>query len=273
MRYDKAPARRLRIAELVRESGYYSTSELSQLMEVSEMTVWRDLRLLAKDGLVEVVHGGAKSTLPRMGSFDYRMRLKSNPAAKRAIAHQAIEYVQPNTIVAIDAGTTALELARALPADYHLTVVTHSLPVMNLLSGRQDIELIGLGGRMQNDTQALSGPLTIATINELRINTFFLGMNAIQNGLLYSSNIYETEVKRALMAVADQVILLVDASKFHATAGIRVAGLDEVDIVVVDDSLPVDVLDLPSNVQVRHVLKEIAGEPETGMLGIGPNGG
>jgi len=242
MRYDKAPARRLRIAELVRQSGFCRSSELSKILGVSEMTIRRDLHLLAKRGLVHSVHGGARATMPEIGSHDFQLRLEKNRDIKKAIARGACAYLEANSIIALDAGTTLLEFTRALPTGKNLTVVTHSVPVMSALASREDIELIGLGGILNRTTQSFTGPQTLLALKELRVSTLFLATAAIQDDAMYSGNIFDTEMKRALIEIADKIILLVDSTKFRTSAGIRVAGLEEVDAIVTDDGKDVKTL-------------------------------
>jgi DeoR family fructose operon transcriptional repressor len=236
MYYDNPSQRRLSILELVRRSGFCRTSELSEMLGVSIMTIRRDIQKLANNGLVQEVYGGVRVVQEDMGGYDFRHRLGKNQGAKKAIALCARELIDPNSIIALDAGTTVLELARVLPRDINLTVVTHSLPVMSVLSTREDIELIGLGGVFHKVTQAFTGPQTLHSVRELRVNRLFLAMVAIQNGAMYCGNPYDAEMKRELIKASDEVTLLVDSSKFHNSAGIFVAPLNDVATIIVDES-------------------------------------
>jgi len=199
------------------------------------MTIRRDIRRLAEDGLIQAVHGGARTLLPQTGNIDFRLRIERNRDAKRAVALRACMFLEPDSVVALDAGSTILELARILPPEMRLTVVTHSMPVMTILSQREDILLYGLGGMLRHGTQSFIGPLTILSLNEFRVNTLFLATRAFRDGVIYSVNTFDAEMKRALISISDKVILLIDSSKFQASAGIRVAQLEDIDAIVVDD--------------------------------------
>lgn len=253
MRTVDANERRLKITELVQESGFYRSTELSTLLGVSEMTIRRDIHKLASRGIVEVVHGGVKSVYPRSVEYSFHTRLEKFKEAKQAVARRALAFLEPNSIIGLDAGTTILEFARSLPPDMSITVVTYSLPIMTQLSNRDNIELIGLGGVLRNNTQAFVGPLAHLALNELRLSTLFLATKAIQGNALYSGNPYDAEIKRAFINAADKVIVLIDSSKFQATAGIRVADLSEVDVIVVDDGINRNNITIPKNVELVFV--------------------
>ena len=242
--------RRLKITELIHESGFFRSSELSKLLGVSEMTIRRDINRLAKNGLVETVHGGAKAIYPRTIDYSFHMRLEKNKSIKQSLARKALSYVEPNSIIGLDAGTTILELARSFPNEISLTVITYSLPIMTQLSNRENIELIGLGGVFRHNTQAFVGPLAHLVLNELRLSTLFLGTKAIQGNALYSGNLYDAEIKRALINVSDKVILLADSTKFKSTAGIRVADFNDIDVFIVDDGIDISNIEIPPGVEL-----------------------
>jgi DeoR/GlpR family transcriptional regulator of sugar metabolism len=235
MRFDNPSERRAHVVKLVRESGFCKISELSNLLGVSDMTIRRDICRLAEDGFIQAVHGGARTVLPQIGNVDFRLRIERNRDAKRAVALQACMFLEPDSVVALDAGSTILEFARILPPGMGLTVVTHSMPVMTILSQREDIVLYGLGGILRHDTQSFTGPLTILSLNEFRVNILFLATRAFRDGVIYSVNPFDAEMKRAMINISDKVILLIDSSKVQASAGIRVAQLEDIDAIVVDD--------------------------------------
>lgn len=237
-----ASARRAKLLALVRESGFRSSGELSQELGVSEMTVRRDIHQLAEEGLVQAVHGGASyggaSYLVResMG-MDFRLRSKQNAPAKRAVATRAVQMLREGDIIALDAGTTALEIARLIPAELKLSVITHSLPAMYLLAARSNVELIGLGGVYQPETQAFTGPVTVEALRHLRVQTTFVAAGAIRAGALYSANHHDAAVKRALIDVADEVVLVTDSSKFRTTAMVEVASLSQIATIICDSGI------------------------------------
>jgi DeoR/GlpR family transcriptional regulator of sugar metabolism len=227
--------RRETILDRVREAGYCSLSELGQQLGVSEMTVRRDVRKLEEQHLVRVVHGGVSAVTDLLTPLDYGFRAGQHTAAKKAIAARALTMIGPRGVVGLDAGTTILELARSLRAEAPITVVTHSLPAMVALARRPVIELISLGGTFHPEGQHFAGSLTLRSIGQLRIQTLFLAAAAVREGHLWSTNEADAEIKQALIATSDEVVLLVDSSKFAYSAVMRVADLSVVHTVVTDN--------------------------------------
>jgi DeoR/GlpR family transcriptional regulator of sugar metabolism len=246
LRYDHAADRRKKLLKRVREARYCNFAELSRELGVSQMTVRRDIDRLAEQGLVRAVRGGVSVVAhePSPGlqpGTDFAIRARKNPAAKRAIGRRAVAMIEPASIVAVDAGTTALEIVRFMPPTLRISMVTHSLPAMALPRPDCAIEVIGLGGVLHPETQAFAGPTTIANLEELRVHAIFLGASAVRDGMMYCGNHFDAMTKRALINAADKVVLVVDASKFQMTAMVQVAPLDEVDTVVVDDAIESEV--------------------------------
>jgi DeoR/GlpR family transcriptional regulator of sugar metabolism len=241
LRYNSAPARREEILRRIRETGYVSAPELGADLSVSERTVRRDLQRLADLGLVELVYGGALppgGVTPR-SPFDARSQVRSEQ--KRAIAEAALRFVEPGATIGLDAGTTTLGLARLLPAESDVTVVTHSLPAMAALGERPGADLsglIGLGGLHHAPTRAFAGPDTVAAIRRLRVHTFFLAASGLDHEAAYCGTPLDAEAKRAFLAVAERVVLLADAGKLRRSAPVRICGWEEVDAFVTDASIP-----------------------------------
>lgn len=234
LRYDSAPVRRRAILEAVGDDGFASVTELSRVLGVSDMTVRRDLRKLEQQGQVRVVHGGV-SLLNGAGhspAFAGRTGLQAN--GKKAIARAAASRVQGSGAVAIDAGTTTYAAMQALPNDFSGTIVTHSIPVMHLLLSRGATRAVGLGGELLPASQAFVGPRTVEAIAGLKVQTLLLGAAAADERGLYVATDHERPTKLALMDIADEVILLADATKFSASAHVLLCGWDRVTSVVTD---------------------------------------
>jgi DeoR family fructose operon transcriptional repressor len=203
------------------------------------MTVRRDIRQLADKGFVHSNHGGVSAVVnavagPAFGGTDFQIRGQTQILAKRAIARAAANRIEPGAIVALDAGTTVYEIVNHLPEDARLTVITHSLPVMTAFSSRPSVEVIGLGGVLHTETQAFAGPSVVAALDNVRVSTLFLAASAVRGGIMFCGNPYDAETKRALIAAADEVVLLVDSSKFVLPALFAVAPCSDVGTVIVD---------------------------------------
>jgi DeoR family fructose operon transcriptional repressor len=246
LRYSSAPHRRAAILRRVELDGYVAAADLVTDLGVSPTTVRRDLRRLAADGLVRAVRGGAAAV--DAGAAPFTDRSAQAAAAKRAIAAAAVRHVEPGTAVALDAGTTTLEIARLLPAGAGLTVVTHSLPAIAALAPRPDVTLIGIGGQYGRDTRSFGGPETLAALEHLSVRTLFLAATALDGSGVYGATPYEAETKRRLIAVARRTVVVGDARKFALSAPIRVCGWEAAELLVTDQAPPAGFTAVPVDI-------------------------
>lgn len=236
--YTTAEDRRAQIIELVERQGFCTILELSQAFAVSDMTIRRDIRALTEDSQLRGVHGGV-TMLPQAAitGTDFRARSSRMKEAKRAIAEHALVYVPRHGAIALDAGTTTQELAAVLPPHAQITVVTPSLSVINTLVAHEGVEVVALGGKLHPSTQSFAGQATVTAIGELRVRTFFLAASGLSTGGVYCGNDFDAVTKRALIGVADEVILLTDSSKWSISAMVRACSLSELDRVIIDDGI------------------------------------
>lgn len=237
LRYTSAPSRREAILKRLKATGYVSAAALSAEFAVSEMTIRRDLTKLAEQELIKLVHGGASLPPGAQLGVAFPDRARERADEKRAIGQWAVNWANPQSTIGIDAGTTTSELAMALPSDRELTVITHSLPAMEILAEREGITLIGLGGFFHQSTRSFSGPDTRAAIKNLRVHTLFLAATGLGDNGVYCSTPFDAETKRALIEIADTVVLLVDSSKFRHTAPVFVCPFTDIDVVVTDPAV------------------------------------
>ncbi|MGG5261134.1 DeoR/GlpR family DNA-binding transcription regulator [Phycicoccus avicenniae] len=237
-RPSSAADRRRCILASVEHAGFVSVTELTRRLGVSDMTVRRDLRKLAGDGHVRVVHGGVSGLRPALHSPAFTSRSEDHAPGKRAIGAAAVRALAPSATVAVDAGTTTYAAMQALPQDFRGTVVTHSVPVMQLALARGMSRLVGLGGELLTDSQAFVGPRTVEATRGLRLDTLLLGAAAVDEQGIYVSTDHERPTKLALMAIAQRTVLLVDESKFVGSAPVLLCGWDAVTGVVTDAPPP-----------------------------------
>ncbi|MBH0130734.1 DeoR/GlpR family DNA-binding transcription regulator [Salinibacterium sp. NK8237] len=238
---EPAAPRNERIVAMLQTRGFVSVRDLAAHLEVSEMTVRRDLRALAKQDMIRLVHGGAALTHGTLRTPDFVNRAGTEGSAKRAIAETARRYVRDGDTVAIDSGTTTFVLAERLHDASPRSIVTNSIPVVQLYLGRPQQSVVVLGGDVIPESQAMVGSLAVSGAEQLRATTFFLGAAAADARGLYVETDSERPTKRALMDSADTVILLCDASKFAMSSPIRLATYDDVDVIITDAEPPADV--------------------------------
>ena len=236
--------RREHILSQVRTAGGVRVSELVEVLGVSDMTVRRDIEVLAGRGLVARVHGGATTVYARSADEPgFVAKSRQMLRAKRAIARAAVELVQPGAAVAVSAGTTTYEVARALCAVPDLTVVTNSFPAAQLLhdSGRPDLTVVLTGGT-RTPSDALVGPVSVTALRGLHVDTVFLGVHGFDDRAGFTTpNLVEAETNRALLACARRRVVTADHTKWGVVGLASIAPLDEIDVLVVDDGLEPDI--------------------------------
>jgi DeoR family fructose operon transcriptional repressor len=230
-------ARREEIVRKLQAAGFLSVTRLTAELGVSDMTVRRDLKHLEKAGELRVVHGGASLPHGTLRTADFASRGRREREAKRRIARAAAALVAPNATIAIDAGTTTFELAAALPDTFTGCVITHSVPVLQHMLHLPAARVIGLGGELLADSQALVGALTVQALGGLSADIVFLGVAAVNERGIYVATDLERPTKQALLDVAQRVVVLADHSKFSVSAPVRLAPLDRVDVLVTDAPL------------------------------------
>jgi DeoR/GlpR family transcriptional regulator of sugar metabolism len=236
------------IVEELRRAGSARVSELTQALGVSDMTVRRDLDVLARAGLVEKVHGGA--VLPGAPSshepgFDAKSAREQG--AKEAIARIAATLVVPGTAVGLSAGTTTFALARLLRDVAGLTIVTNSMRVASLftessLGARNSAGTsVVLTGGVRTPSDALVGPVADLAIRSLHVDELFLGCHGIDPVAgLSTPNLAESETNRAFVQAARRVTVMADHTKWGIIGLSSFANLEDADTLITDGGLPAE---------------------------------
>ncbi|MFG0334414.1 MAG: DeoR/GlpR family DNA-binding transcription regulator [Maioricimonas sp. JB049] len=223
--------RRDNILEILQVKGFASVQNLMDELGASESTVRRDLEYLDRIGQIRRTRGGAAYVGESLTAFDdRRTRAQSQ---KQAIGRAAAEFIQSGETILLDGGTTTLEVARHL-AGKTLQVVTNSLPIVNQLVAVPDVELVYLGGYLYPKTGVALGTLTMAALKQIHARRLVLSTGGITQAGLFNSNSLLVETERQMLAVADEVIVVADSSKFGHSELAHLCGLDQVDRLVVD---------------------------------------
>lgn len=224
----------------VQRSGFASITALSETLAVSDMTIRRDVRRLARRGELRIVHGGVSLPHGTLRTATFAGRAEQEAEAKHRIAEAAVGLLAPNATIAIDSGTTCFAVASALPRDFHGSVITHSVPVLQQMLDYAQATVICLGGELLAESQVLIGPRTTAAAQALAIDTFFLGANSVDPGGIYLRGDRERPVKSALMASSFRVVLLADGTKLTHTAPVRLAEIAALTTMITDGPVPAD---------------------------------
>jgi DeoR/GlpR family transcriptional regulator of sugar metabolism len=228
--------RRQAILAEVRAAAAVSAEELSRRFSVSVETIRRDLRALEARGLLDRVYGGATRPSARSSEGSFAARSVRHIGRKRAIARRAASLVQPDETIVIDVGTTALEVARALPPTFRGRVLTNSAPAALELSSRSDIDLLLSGGQVRSGDGACWGAQAEAFFDQFYADRAFLGSGGVHpDAGLTDYYPPEVVVRRTIVAHTAASYLLADSSKLGVIAVHRVCPLDQFTAIITDD--------------------------------------
>jgi len=228
------------ITDALREGAERSVAELAALTGASEMTIRRDLEVLADQGVLERYRGGARGLLLRGQEPPFALRAQEGVEAKRRIAAEVSALIADGESVVLDSGTTCLEVARAL-RDRRLTVMPLSLHAANELTGAPQLTLLLPGGQPRPGELALTGPLTEVSLAALRFDTAVIGCCGLTaaDGLT-AYDLADAAVKRAAIASSRRVIAVADGSKLTGSALALVTPAISLHCVVTDQDAPED---------------------------------
>jgi DeoR/GlpR family transcriptional regulator of sugar metabolism len=225
--------RRQVILGRLERDGKVVASELVNALGVSEDTVRRDLRELAAAGLVHRVHGGALPPAPAAATFVQRLEIA--PEAKAHLADAALPLLEGASVILLDGGTTALELARRLPHDRDCTVLTNAPPVAVALAAHPRAEVVLIGGRLLKEAQVTVGSATVEALRQVRADACVLGICSLHPELGVTVTDHdEAYVKRAMIDASAEVIALATADKLRTAGTWVVAPLADVTHLVTD---------------------------------------
>ncbi|MDX3384273.1 DeoR/GlpR family DNA-binding transcription regulator [Streptomyces niveiscabiei] len=260
-----AEQRRALILDEVRRRGGVRVNELTRRLGVSDMTIRRDLDALAKQGVVEKVHGGAVPVVEASThepGFEAKSGLELT--AKEDIARTAAGLVAPGSAIALSGGTTTFALAHRLVDVPDLTVVTNSVRVADVFhaaqrtSGpRQGAATVVLTGGVRTPSDSLVGPVADQAIAALHFDVLFLGVHGISaEAGLSTPNLAEAETNRRLVHSARRVVVVADHTKWGVVGLSSFATLDQVDSLVTDAGLPA----AARTEMAEHLRVVVAGE-------------
>ena len=214
--------------------GVCRIAELAATLGVSGETVRRDIKLMAREGLVRKVHGAVG--LPDQAREPaFRQRLRENAQAKKAIAEYAAREVHDGDSIMLDTGSTTTYVAEALHSHRDLTVITNSIHIANTLATRNGNRLFMAGGELRADDGAVLGGGAVSFIGQFRAHMAFLSVGAIdiEDGLM-DYHMSEAEYSRMVIERAERTIVVADRSKLGLRALVRIAGFDAIDTLITD---------------------------------------
>lgn len=249
-----AEERKEQILNKLDECSKITVPELCAIFEVSPATIRNDLHDLETEKKLRRTHGGAISI--RKAAFEPISIDKEVKCIdeKRAIAKQASDFIEDGDTIALDTGTTILELAKHITSKNNLTVITNDLQIALYLENNSNANIIIIGGSIRHGFHCSSGPLSIKCLTDYNVDKVFMATNAfsIERGFTTPSA-QQAETKKALMQFAAETIMLVDNSKLGKISFAKFADISDIDKLIISKNV---------NVSFENKLRELSDELE-----------
>lgn len=235
-----AKERYQRILNQLNKTGAVTTTELTESLQVSVETVRRDLLHLEKLGQLQRVHGGAVSMSAMLPYEELPHRMESNPSGKAELCATAAQLVEEGDTIFIDSGSTAVFFAQALlQRSVRITIVTHSMDVFDILSGKDGFQVVLCGGFYDSHEKAFHGQLTIDMLKRVHVCKAFLCPSAVS----ITSGVWDysyalIQIQQQALTLCDKVIILADSGKFEKNAMLKLCDITASHTFVTDSALP-----------------------------------
>ena len=222
-----AEERKGQILELLRQKSKLLVPELCDYFDVSPATIRNDLRDLENERKLKRTHGGAISLEKTSFELD-----------SRQIAACAAKLIEDGDTIILDTGTTTLELAKCLSAKRDLTIVLNDIEIASLLEESTQANLILIGGTLRHGFHCTVGPMAVSYLSELNVDKVFLSSNAVSLDRGFTTpDFNQAEVKKTMIQVASEVIMLSDSSKFGKLSFTQFAALSDIDKLITDKGI------------------------------------
>jgi len=246
--------RQNQILQLITRNQRISVTEVCETFGVSEATARRDLEALAVHDKLQRVHGGAIALTEAPPESPILQREREQSEEKTSIGQAAAVLVRDGETVFLGSGTTVLEAARALRTHLNLTVITNSLPVVNVFAGLENINIICMGGMLRDSELSFIGHITEQALAEVRADKVIIGTRAIslEQGLT-NDYLQETMTDRAILKAGLEVIVVADHTKFGRAATVLLAPLERIHTIVTDEKTSRDFISAVQGKGIRVI--------------------
>lgn len=250
-----------RILEAVRENGQVSVAELAERFDVSEVTIRRDLRELAAQGLIHRAHGGAVQATSAPPEPPVIQRMLQGQSRKESIGRAAAALIADGESIFIGSGSTTAYVARHLVDRKNLTVVTNALNIATELSVAKGVTVVVTGGMMRDSELSLVGHIAEQSLREVRVDKVIMGIRAISlEAGMTNDYLPEVMTDRTIIDMAPELIVVADHTKFGKVASAYVAPVERVTTLVTDTGIDPDTLSRLEEMGIRVIVADAEGE-------------
>jgi len=235
--FNPTPERQKQILSLLARQGRLRVTEIVKQFSISEATARRDVEALASQGKAQRVHGGIITLGQAPPELPILERESEQPEEKILIGRAVAGLISDRETVFLGSGTTVLEVARNIRNHKNLTVITNSLPVLNVLTGVKEITVISLGGMLRNSELSYIGHITEQALTEVRADKLILGTRGVslEHGLT-NDYLEETLTDRAILKIGQEVIIVADHTKVNRVSTALLAPLESMNTFVTDSN-------------------------------------
>jgi DeoR family transcriptional regulator of aga operon len=233
--------RQNQIVELLLRKERLTVADICKTFSISEATARRDLDALDEQGLLQRVHGGAIPVRRATPEAPILERRQEQAEAKKRIGRGAAELVKDGETIFLGSGTTVLEVAKNLHERKDLTVITNSLPVVNMLVGLPNISMVVPGGLLRDSELSFIGHITEKALAEVRADTVIIGIRGLSlEAGMTNDYLPETLTDRAILSIGGKVVIVADHTKCGVISTAFVAPLTSLNTLVTDDKTDPD---------------------------------
>jgi len=232
------------ILNKIQQEGHINVLDLCQELDVSSVTIRKDLKLLEDKNLLYRIHGGATVNNPYTMDRPVNEKEQLQASEKMKIGAVAASLVEPNDSIIIASGTTVLALAKNIHPKGNLTVITSAVHVALELSRHQEVEVLLLGGLLRKSSSSVMGPYAEHILTDFFCSKLYLGVDGIDLEFgLTTTNAMEAHLNRQMIAISNKTIVLADSTKFGKRGFGKICNIEEIDQIITDSGIPAHYLE------------------------------
>lgn len=225
------------LAKLKKE-GSVSVVDLCRDLDVSSVTIRKDLKMLEDKSLLYRTHGGGTLNNPYTVDRHVNEKVMMQSREKSGIGEAAAKLIEPNDCILIASGTTVLSLAKNIQPKGNLTVITAALNVALELIQHPQIEVIQLAGPIRKSSSSVTGLYAEKMLEDFSCSKLFLGVDGIDAEFgLTTTNMMEAQLNKAMIRASQKTVVLADSSKFGKRGFGRICGLEDIEQVITDSNI------------------------------------
>ena len=227
------------ILDILQLQGSVSVSDLAERLEVSEVTIRKDLSALEKQNKLYRTHGRAIPIRPYIGDRHINEKEKQFVLEKRAIGKVAASMVNEQDSILMASGTSILYAAKELVEKKNITVISASVSASSLLSQNKDIDVVQLGGIVRESSVSVVGSFAEDMLKYFNCSLLFMGADGVDLEFgVTTTNMMEANLNRMMMNTSQQTVLLVDSTKFGKKGFSKICDIGDIDRIITDDGIP-----------------------------------